>query len=145
MAKSFERPVEIQGNTADSYPGTLRVCVWTAAERRDRSFRNLRKLYKYLLCGSFVGLFLHLLLFLVILPGWVIALISSIPLHGYFMEEKTSVVGGRGHCIYCKTEAEFKPYLRTRLLDHQNVVTLQCSNCGQTSRAHLKEGYSEQA
>ena len=142
MANSFQLSVLIQGNTAESYPGKLQVSVWTQGERRTRSFRNLRKIYKYLLCGSFVGLFLHILLFLVILPGWVIALISSIPLHGYFMDEKTSVVSGCGHCMYCKQESQFKPYLRTRLLENQTTVTLQCSNCGQTSRAHLAEGYS---
>jgi len=137
MATTTELPISIQGNTADIFPGKIQICEWTTAERRSRSFANLRKIYKFLLCGSFVGLFLHLLLFLVILPGWTIALIASIPLHGYFMDEKTSVISAKGHCLYCKGDHEFKPYLQTRLKNDQKVVTLQCTGCGQTSRAYL--------
>ena len=127
-------PITIPDDSANHQQGSVITQRWTDQERTSRAFRKTGKIGGIALAISSLGLVIHILL-LVIIPSLLITMIALIPIFLKIQAEKASFVSAEGVCPYCKLNASFIPFLRSELKDK---ITIQCSNCGQTSTAFLK-------
>ena len=126
--------VRVQGNSGESYDGTMTVKKWSDLERRSRAIRRTAKIVGTIFACSMIGLFVHILL-LVIIPTLCLTALATYPMLAKFMGEEATFFKVESLCPYCKTSKTLRPYLDTQF---KPQVTVQCPDCGQTAQAFLQ-------
>ena len=127
-------PVRVQGNSAESFEGTVFVKKWSHTERRARAMKRTLKIVGSIFACSLIGLFVHILL-LVIIPTLCLTMLAVYPLLAKFMGEDATFFKVESQCPYCKSFKTLRPYLDTQF---KPQVTVQCPDCGQTAQAFLQ-------
>jgi hypothetical protein len=139
MAITETIPITIPDDKDGNRTGSVIVQRWTDKERTSRALRKTARIGGIALAISSLGLVIHILL-LVIIPGFLIAMLSLIFIFLKTQGEKATFASAEGVCPFCKLNAAFTPFLRSELKDK---ITIQCSNCGQTSTAFLSSAPAE--
>lgn len=126
-------PAIISGISDKTTTGKITIKKWSDSERKSRAFKKTFKIVGTIFACSLIGLFVHILL-VIIIPTLIITLLATVPLYLKNIRESVSFFYVDGECPSCGKFGQLKPYVSTQLTE---LVTVQCSDCGETSKVRL--------